>query len=292
MLLNYHHLRYFQKVALDGNLTRAAERLNVSQSALSIQIKQLEERLGHALFDRTGKRMILTEAGRIALDHANKIFAAGDDLLKTLEQRTLSNTPLRIGALSTLSRNFQIRFLEPLLAENSSRIVLRSGDLETLYRELSLLTIDVVLTTEPPALHADPGLKAHLIERQPVGLIGKPAYVAKKNLRNMLETVPLIVPTDNPIRAGLARLATRLGVTPNVVAEVDDMAMVRLLARAGAGVALAPTVVLADEIKSKIVVRAPHDLGIMEEFYAVTTERLFPHPMLERLSAKKTLSSS
>ncbi|MEO0909383.1 MAG: LysR family transcriptional regulator, partial [Pseudomonadota bacterium] len=83
MQLNYNHLRYFQEVALEGNLTRAANRLNISQSALSIQIKQLEARIGHNLFDRAGRNLKLTEAGKIALDHAKKIFAAGDDLIET-----------------------------------------------------------------------------------------------------------------------------------------------------------------------------------------------------------------
>ncbi len=84
--LNYHHLRYFRAVAHDGNLTRTAERLNLSQSALSIQIKQLEERLGHALFERRGRQLYLTEAGRIALDHADTIFSAGEELLETLKE--------------------------------------------------------------------------------------------------------------------------------------------------------------------------------------------------------------
>ncbi|MBO6707515.1 MAG: LysR family transcriptional regulator, partial [Roseitalea sp.] len=72
--LNYHHLRYFREVAHEGNLSRAAERLNVAQSALSSQIRTLEARLGHALFERVGRTLVLTEVGRITLDHADRIF--------------------------------------------------------------------------------------------------------------------------------------------------------------------------------------------------------------------------
>ena len=109
MALNYNHLRYFWAVAHEGNLTRAAERLHVSQSALSIQIQKLEARLGHALFERRGKQLILTEAGQIALDHVAAIFATGDELLGTLSEKTGPvQRVLRVGALSTLSRNFQI----------------------------------------------------------------------------------------------------------------------------------------------------------------------------------------
>jgi DNA-binding MarR family transcriptional regulator len=85
--LNFHHLRYFHTVAHEGNLTRAAERLNVSQSSVSTQIRQLEERLGQPLFERRGRSLFLTEAGRIALDHADSIFAAGEELLNTLGER-------------------------------------------------------------------------------------------------------------------------------------------------------------------------------------------------------------
>lgn len=275
---------------MEGNLTRAAVRMNLSQSALSIQIRQLEDRLGHILFDRSGKKMALTEAGRIALDHADRIFAAGDDLLTTLEQRSLDNTPLRIGAFSTLSRNFQIRFLKPLIEARETRIVLKSGDLPSLYADLSSLALDIVLTTEPPEPGTDDGFQARLIDSQPVMLIGKPDLINGLALEDILKSVPLIVPSDNPIRAGLGRLIAESDVTPTIAAEVDDMAMVRLLTRSGAGVALAPTVVLADEISAGVVAQAPHDLGITEEFYAVTSERLFPHPQIAGLLARESYS--
>ena len=64
--LNSHHLCYFWAVAKEGNLTRTAARLHVSQSALSSQIQQLEEQFGSALFHRSERRLVLTEAGKIA----------------------------------------------------------------------------------------------------------------------------------------------------------------------------------------------------------------------------------
>ena len=76
--INYHHLRYFWAVAHEGNLTRAAERLYVSQSAVSVQIKKLEQHLGHALFERRGRTLVLTEAGSIALEFGIAIPAAAD----------------------------------------------------------------------------------------------------------------------------------------------------------------------------------------------------------------------
>ena len=128
--LNFHHLRYFWAVAHEGNLTRAAQRLHVSQSAVSVQIKQLEQQLGHELFERRGRQLALTEAGSIALDYADTVFGLGDELVGTLGEHTgTARRVLRVGALSTLSRNFQISFLQPLLGRDEVELVLRSGAL-------------------------------------------------------------------------------------------------------------------------------------------------------------------
>ncbi|WP_420013773.1 LysR family transcriptional regulator [Tateyamaria sp.] len=281
--MNYHHLRYFREVAVEGHLGRAAERLNVSQSALSIQIKQLEERMGHAFFDRVGRSLVLTEAGRIALDHAERIFGAGEELVATLAQRGAGVAPLRIGALSTLSRNFQLQFLRPLLTAGETRIVLKSGNTRTLLAELTELSLDVVLTTQVPQSDAPLPFAAQRIAEQPVRLHGKADLLAYDTLPDLLTQAPLILPTESVIRTGFDSLLARLGVTPNIVADVDDMAMVRLLAREGAGVAVAPTVVLADEVAGGLVATAPFDLDIMEPFFAVTLPRKFPHPGLAGL---------
>ena len=113
--MNYNHLRYFWEVAHDGNLTRTAARLNLSQSAVSVQIRKLEDRLGQRVFERRNRQLHLTEAGRITLDYADTIFGAGQELIATLRRTGNARQVLRVGALATLSRNFQIEFLRPLL---------------------------------------------------------------------------------------------------------------------------------------------------------------------------------
>ncbi|MEO0604224.1 MAG: LysR family transcriptional regulator, partial [Myxococcota bacterium] len=104
--LNFHHLRYFWLVARNGNLTRTAQELHVSQSALSSQIRQLEEHIGEALFTREGRRLVLTEAGGIALSFADEIFGGGGRMVATLRGGRNREDVLRIGAVATLSRNF------------------------------------------------------------------------------------------------------------------------------------------------------------------------------------------
>ena len=281
--LNYHHLRYFREVAHEGHLGRTAARLNVAQSALSMQIRQLEDRLGHALFQRVARTLVLTEAGRIALAHADRIFSAGDELLATLQQNGSAAAPLRIGALSTLSRNFQMQFLEPLLTRSDARFTLKSGDTQTLLQALAALELDVVLTTETPQSTATAQFAAKRIAQQPVYVHGRPDRLRHDSLAALLSHEPLILPTESVIRSGVENLITQLEVTPRILADVDDMAMVRLLAKSGIGIAIVPTVVVADEIASGMLQTAPFDLGLSEPFYAVTLPRIFPHPALAGL---------
>jgi len=281
--LNYHHLRYFREVAREGHLGRAAERLNVAQSALSVQIKQLEDRLGYALFDRVARTLVLTEAGRIALDHADRIFSTGDELLATLRQNSSIAPPLRIGALSTLSRNFQIQFLKPLLVSDACTFWFKSGNTKVLLEDLESLALDVVLTTQIPDSMLGTSFAAQRIAEQSVRIHGRPDRLRHASLAALLASEPLILPTENVIRTGFENLVAKLGLQPRIVAHVDDMAMVRLLAREGVGLAIAPTVVVADEIASGMLATAPFDLGITEPFFAVTLPRKFPHPALQKL---------
>lgn len=280
--LNYHHLRYFREVATEGHLGRTAERLNVSQSALSIQIRQLEDRLGQPLFDRVGRRLQLTEVGRITLDYSDRIFSTGEDLLATLNQSSTKGRPLRVGALSTLSRNFQLQFLRRHLDAADGKVVLKSGNTETLLGDLETLVLDVVLTTEIP-VDGKTAFAAQKISEQTVGIHARPTRLKHKTLKSLLENEPLILPTESAIRTGFENLIAKLGVQPRIAASVDDMAMVRLLARENIGVAIAPAVVLADEIAAGSIETAPFDLKIVEPFYAVTLPRKFPHPSLHAL---------
>jgi len=283
--LNFHHLRYFWAVAHDGNLTRTAERLNVSQSALSAQIRKLEERLGHALFERRGRQLRLTEAGRIALDHADAIFATGDELLGTLRGRGRARQAVRVGALATLSRNFQIAFLRPILGRADIEVVLRSGRPAELLQGLETLSLDVVLLNQPPARDATTGFVSHRLAEQRVSLVGTPSRIAPADgLEAALASQPVVVPTaESSIRTGFDALADRLGIRPQIAAEVDDMAMMRLLAREGVGFAVLPPIVVRDELRSGLLVEVERLPGISETFYAVTLERRFPNPLVRTL---------
>ena len=285
MNLNLHHLRLFRAVARDGTLTGAARVLNLSQSALSTQIKALEAALGHDLFERRGRGLALTEAGRIALDHAEAIFRTADDLTATLRNTITARRVLRLGALATLSRNFQMGFLTPLIGRPDVEVVLRSGGQGDLLRALEAVSLDVVLTNMVPARDAASPYLVHNLSEQPVSLVGTaPADLVPRPLAELLAQEPLILPTpETALRASFDALVDRLGVVPRVAAEADDMAMLRLLARASAGLAVIPPIVVRDELAAGTLVEHARLDNISEKFFAVTLQRRFPNPLVGEL---------
>jgi LysR family transcriptional activator of nhaA len=286
--LNYHHLRYFWAIARERSLTRAAKQLHVSQSALSIQLRQLEERLGQPLFERRGRRLELTEAGQIALDHAESIFRTGDELLSTLAGRMpASRQRLRIGSAATLSRNFQLDFLRPLLARDDVELSIRSGTLRDLVAQLSAHLLDVVLSNSPVPRDAANALHSHLIAQQPVSLVSRPPRrgVARRlRFPQDLEAMQVVLPAHpGSLRAAFDLELERAGVEVKVLAEVDDMAMLRLIARESGALSLVPQVVVRDELAAGVLVERVRLKGVYESFYAITADRRFPQPLLREL---------
>ncbi|PKM04657.1 MAG: LysR family transcriptional regulator [Gammaproteobacteria bacterium HGW-Gammaproteobacteria-6] len=283
--LNFHHLHYFWAVATEGNLTRAAEALHVSQSALSTQIRALEEQLGHDLFIRSGRSLILTEAGHLTLDYADSIFALGNELQTTLKGALQSTQKLRVGAVATLSRNFQENLLRPFLGRKDVHITLESGSLDDLLDRLSLHTLDVVLTNRAVSTDAMRSWRCRVLDRQSVCLVGPPRKDRTPfDLARDLPGARLIVPgRSSDIRSQFDLYCESHGLVPAICAEVDDMAMLRLLARDSGDMALLPMVVVQDELQSgslELFVEIP---GVVEQFYAVTLQRHLNLSLIDEL---------
>ena len=284
--LNFHHLHYFWAVAKEGHLTRAAARLHVSQSALSAQIKLLEGQLGHALFTRSGRTLQLTEAGRMALTYADTIFASGHELMALLQGGVRQTRQvLRIGAVATLSRNFQENFVKPLLSRSDVELVLQSGSLEELLPRLRVHALDLVLSNRRVHADADHPWRCRSIARQPVSLVGRPRTKRRAfRFPEELAEVPLLLPSrDSDIRAAFDLLCEQHGLRCHVLAEVDDMALLRLLARDSGAVALVPSVVVRDELQTRQLVEYCVVPDLVENFYAITVKRHFEPPLLKAL---------
>ncbi len=286
--LNFHHLRYFWAVAKEGNLTRAAGQLHVSQSALSAQIKQLETELGQPLFHRTGRTLTLTEGGRLAFAYAETIFTTGSELMAVLrEGRREERQVLRIGAVATVSRNFQENFIRPMLDRPDVELVLTSGSLPELLSRLRVHSVDLILSNQRVHASATDPWRCRRIARQSVSLVGRPRPLAPFRFPEDLAEVPLLLPgRDNDIRASFDVRCEQLGIRYRVRAEVDDMALLRLLVRDSDAIALLPPVVVQDELRAGSLVEHAVVPDLHENFYGVTVARHYEPPLVQELLAR------
>lgn len=286
--LNFHHLLYFWRVAKSGHLTRAAQELHISQSALSAQIRQLEERLGEPLFERTGRRLIPTLAGQMVMSYADDIFGLGQEMLGRLQGRAEGTIRLRVGSVATLSRNYQENWIRPLLTDPSVVLTLESGQLDGLIDRLTSHQLDVVLANEAIAADANRPLHCRFLGSQEICLVGPAARWQGKAMRlpEGLDGVDVALPGPrHALRTQFDALCMSAGVRPRLRAEVDDMAMLRLIARDSGWLTVLPEVVVQDELRAGSLVLLGRSTELREHFYAITTPHRHRIDRIENLLA-------
>jgi len=286
---NFHHLLYFWRVAKLGHLTRAAQELNTSQSALSAQIRQLEDRLGEPLFTREGRRLVLTQTGHLVLSYAENIFGLGQEMLGRLQGHGQGITRLRVGSVATLSRNYQENWIRPLLADPSVVLTLESGPLEGLLARLTQHQLDVVLANEGVSADPERPLHCRFLGSQAISLVGPATHWAANSLRvpDDLDGLDIALPGPrHAVRAQFDAMCASAGIAPRLRAEVDDMAMLRLIARDSGWLALLPGVVVQDELSSGILVTVGQLVELQECFYAITTTHRHRMEKLEHLLSR------
>jgi LysR family transcriptional activator of nhaA len=222
----------------------------------------------------------------VVLDYADNIFAMGNELIEVVAAgRGQRSQRLRVGAVATLSRNFQENFLRPVMGMADVKLVLESGTLDELLGRLAVHKLDIVLSNRPVSADEEQAWRCRRIARQPVCLVGKP-LASNKPFRFPadLKGMKLLLPGhSSDIRTEFNMLCEARGIAVDIFAEVDDMAMLRLLARDSGGVALVPAVVVQDELKMGLLQQYCVVPEVFENFYAITTERQFQTRVLEAL---------
>jgi LysR family transcriptional activator of nhaA len=283
--LNYLHLHAFWMVARRGGVTRAADEMRVAQSAVSMQIRALEEAVGHALFQRVSRRMELTETGRVVFDYAQRIFALGGEMLQSLaDQRGSGGRVLRVGAVGVLSKNLQYAFIEPVILAGEDRVIVEAGELRVLLPRLLDHQLDVLISPVP-APQRESGerrLHSHLLLEMPVYLVGRERAGDKRRaFPRWLQGVPVFLPSErSPLRTEFDAMLAQAGVEPKLIAEIDDMALLRLLALSGSGYALVPEIVVQRELDDSVLLRIQRVPRLVERYFALTAVRHFPNPMV------------
>ncbi len=294
--LNYHHLLYFWMVAKEGSIAAASKRLHLSQPTISTQIKTLEDQLGVPLFDRSGRRLLLTETGRVAFRYADEIFSLGRELLDVLHERPLGR-PLRlvVGVTYVIPKLIAYRLIEPALRLGEGlHVVCQEDRFDRLLAQLARHELDLVISDVP--LGSDVSVKAfnHPLGQCGLSLFAAPALAAKlkRGFPRSLDRAPFLLPMPGTmIRRELDRWFDELDVHPEILGQFDDSALMKVFGQSGVGAFAGPSAI-EKEIKRQYNVQViGRTDAIKEQFYAITVERRLKHPgvVLISESAKSAL---
>jgi LysR family transcriptional regulator, transcriptional activator of nhaA len=295
--LNYNHLYYFWIVAREGGIVRASEELMVSQPTISIQIKELETAVGHRLFDRVGRGLQLTEAGRVALNYANEIFSLGQEMLNALEHQP-AGRPLKlsVGILDVIPKPVVRQLLEPAQRlPQPVRLICREDKADRLLSDLAARRTDVVLSDAPIGTAVQVQGFNHLLGESGVSFFASKELAGrlKRGFPKSLNGAPVLLPTDHTqLRRSLNRWFDSKRIHPVVAGEFDDSALMFWFGRSGAGAFAAPTIMeakLAQDLGVKVLGRAA---DVRERYYAISMEAKLKHPAVIAVceAARKALA--
>lgn len=288
-MLNYRQLYYFWTVAKAGGVTRAAERLHLTPQTISGQLGEFERALGKELFRRSGRRLELTAAGKLALSHADEIFQIGSELEASLRDPAASgDLPFRVGVADVVPKSIAYRLLAPAmkLAE-SVRLICHEDKLERLFAELAIHKLDLTIADRP--LPSELGVKgySHLLGRCGIVFHAAPALAARyrAGFPKSLNGAPLLVPGNGAaVRGALGRWLSEDRIEPRIVGEFDDTALMKAFGQAGVGI-FPSAAVIAEEVQHQYHVEA---IGRAEEvvvkYYAISVERRITHPAVVAIS--------
>lgn len=296
--VNFGHLRYFLAVAREGSVTRAAEKLNVSQPTVSAQLRELEESLGDRLLERSGRHFALTNTGRTVYRYAEEIFSLGHELQQAVRGRALGRPlVLTVGIADVVPKGVAHALLRPALRlPEPVQIQCLEDPTERLLLSLAAHDVDMVLTDNPPSSSPHFRSYSHVLGDSGVVLLGTAALVeaCRDGMPASLDGAPFLLPTGHTmLRRAIDEWLELSRVRPRVVGEFDDAALLELFGASGAGLFAAPSV-LEHELCGRLGLQRLAELpGVRERFYALTAERRLRHPAVVAITeaARSTVFS-
>lgn len=289
--LNYHHLLYFWTAAREGSITAAAAKLHLTQPTVSGQIRALERALKARLFERAGRSLRLTDAGRLVYRHADEIFGIGRELIDALRDRPRGRPmEFTVGVADTLPKILVHRLLAPAFAPGEEiRLTCVEGDPDHLLAQLALRELDLVVSDHP----ANPrlGMKAfnHLLGDSGVTFFAAPALVARhrRGFPRSLSGAPMLLPHGTTtLRRALEQWFDDRGISPRVRGEFADSGLLKAFGAQGDGIFAAPTAVEAEVRRMYGVGVVGREPAIRERFYAISVERRVKHPAVVAITAQ------
>ena len=287
--LNYKHLHYFWVVAKSGGIVRASERLHLTPQTISGQVTLFEDLLGYKLFARVGRRLELTDAGRVAMSYADEIFSLGEELTEVLRQKPTGRPQrFRVGICDIVPKSMAFRLLEPAMRmADPVHIHCREGKLAGLLADLAVHRLDIVLSDSPMPGNVNVQGFNHLLGESGFTFFATAALgkVHAGPFPRCLDGAPLLLQgEDTVIRTRLVQWFEKESIQPRIIGDFDDAALLKAFGEAGVGLFAAPTVneeEVCEKYHVKVVGRTT---AVRQQFYVISVERRLSHPAVIAIS--------
>jgi len=289
--LNYHHLLYFWTVAREGGVSRAAEKLRLAQPTVSAQVRLLEEAFGEKLFDRQGRRVVLTDVGRLVYRYADEIFGIGQELIETLKGRGGGGRPLplTVGVANAVPKLIVHRLLKPAMSgEHSVHLVCREDNTEVLLAELATHALDVVIADVPAPPHVRVKVFSHVLGDSDTTFFaaGRLGASLRRGFPKSLDGAPMLLPSAHTaLRRGLEQWFDAQNIHPRVLGEFDDTALMKAFGQEGTAVFPSPTAIEREILRQYRVHAVGRVHDVRERYYAISAERRVKHPGVLAITA-------
>jgi LysR family transcriptional regulator, transcriptional activator of nhaA len=293
--MNLKHLRYFREIARLGSIAAAARTLHLAPQTLSAQLGTLEESVGQPLFERVGRRLVLTPAGTTALEYANTIFALGDELSAVLKGRVSTRPrPLRVGSTDSVPKLLAVSVLQPLIARHLSTLELEcvESTQTDLLARLAAGELDVVLSDAPAPAALSRTLQGRSVASSGMSFVATRAFAARlaRGFPRSLDGAPFLAGSAPGSYIGQAIDAwfSRLSIQPRSVGHVDDSALLKSLAHAGLGVIAVPTSIESEVVAQYRLACIGRTEDVRQSVFLIRPRGRRVHPLVAELEGAAT----
>lgn len=293
--LNYHHLYYFRIIAKEGSIARASTRLRLGQSTLSAQLKLLEDSLGHQLFERKNRQLVLTDAGKTALAYANEVFRLGDEMVGTLrDQCTLQVVSLQIGLIGGVPETLLRSLVSHAKRIQDCRLTFYAGKKEDLIRDLLKHQLDLVLTNDLTALSGERNLQFRSLQVNELEVWAAPQFQGLvENFPHSLQNQSFVLPPVScKAREDVEQFFRLNSLQVDVFAETQSVRLQRLIAQEGLGLMIASRANQSELLQDGKLISLGKMDQLQEEVWIVSALRKTEDPVIKRMMDALCYSST
>lgn len=284
--LNYHHLYYFKVIATEGSISKASHKLLLGQPTLSMQLKQFEDQIGHPLFERRNRSLVLTEMGKVVLSYANEIFALGQEMLDAVNDRpSMSRLKLQIGALDSVPKNIINDLMTHAYNKGDVQISVYEGDTADLLEEMHNHRLDLLVLNAPAENEQKRGFESTLVAKLPLIVAGQPKYgKLSSQFPSSLHQQRFVLPTSQSrVRFEAEKFFKDHSVQIDLIAETQDMGLTKNLVISGRGLTVTSAKAIEAELHSGSLVEVAELKGFFEEIWMITADRKISNPIVDHL---------